>query len=569
MRKDRNHPKEEPKKNRFKLGGFSVAAIILALFVFFDPLGSHSEHRGLHLGLMLILTVVVILNCFRGYLNTPYWQRSERTKQTIEKVHYIVPGLELTITLTLLVQVYLHHTLAGQYAEQAGYDWLRRAIASRKEPPIQVIDISNVPRNSKNEVTNRTQLTDFLLTVTREQNELPSVIGIDINFQSSGFKPLAPVDPSFLKLCESIAENSNGRTKVRLGIIDPLQKPFFGDVETVQPSSRKSTLQSQTQALPAHNFDHLAASILVAPTSQLSLGKAIADVSLDSSHGAGGTHHAQGETQPSTSEAAHGERRPSPPPPGETHKDEAHKDEAHKIGAAAPVGRSATEASLPSLGKALAYDHLGDRALKNGGTLAEKFPRLLHVYTHQSLSPSLEGRLMRVDYSWLDPIWGRVRSLDEYLQDTPTARKIRSELAGKAVLLGDVEGASWRDAFVVPGEATPVPGSLTMACAAATLIGGPLYEIDPWWRAWLDVLLAAFILWLAARARESNAHIRERAIRLGVICAGLLGVLAYLLVAWNIIWSDVFITALVLLFHPLIEAFKEEKESVACESPNH
>jgi CHASE2 domain-containing sensor protein len=166
---------------------------------------------------------------------------------------------------------------------------------------------------------------------------------------------------------------------------------------------------------------------------------------------------------------------------------------------------------------------------------------------------ALQVKGFLVDYSWLGAIRRQTTHLDDYKSAADLER-----LQGKTVLLGDVERATIKDAFVVPGEPEPVPGVYLHACAAATLLQSPLYELRPAVRLTLDLVLALGVLcwltWLRLRAPRMGKTVAETSlppafglVAIAVIFTGLL------LARWRVFWPDLLIASVLLAIHPLVE----------------
>jgi hypothetical protein len=187
-------------------------------------------------------------------------------------------------------------------------------------------------------------------------------------------------------------------------------------------------------------------------------------------------------------------------------------------------------------------------------------PWLSTIFTKDEVAlrdgPALATEAFLVDYSWL-PAFESQAKQNRPLNEFKSPEDVRT-LKGKIVLLGDVEEATIKDAFVVPAESSPVPGVYLHACAAATLVKYPLYELHPFVRASADLVLVVSVLgwltYLRLRAFRSGQPLVETALppAFGIVAVAVVFTSA-LLVIFRIFWPDALIVALLLALHPLLE----------------
>ena len=143
-----------------------------------------------------------------------------------------------------------------------------------------------------------------------------------------------------------------------------------------------------------------------------------------------------------------------------------------------------------------------------------------------------------------------------------------SRFTRKMVLVGDAspEAASDRDSFALPyavpgieGGRAILPGIYFHAAGAYTLVR-PLYELTPFARTLLDVLLCVgvltLLLWIRLHyAKRTTAKVAaERLARLGFGFAAAIVLFGVLLMrATRLVWEDWLLVVLVIVAHPSIE----------------
>jgi len=143
-----------------------------------------------------------------------------------------------------------------------------------------------------------------------------------------------------------------------------------------------------------------------------------------------------------------------------------------------------------------------------------------------------------------------------------------SRFTGKMVLVGDAspEAASSRDSFALPyavpgmeGDRAILPGIYFHAAGAYTLVR-PLYELTPFTRTLLDILLCASVLsvllWIRLHyAKRTDAKVAtERLTRLGFAFAAAIVLFGVLLMrTTRLVWEDWLLVVVIILSHPWIE----------------
>jgi len=133
-------------------------------------------------------------------------------------------------------------------------------------------------------------------------------------------------------------------------------------------------------------------------------------------------------------------------------------------------------------------------------------------------------------------------------------------LKGRIVLLGNTAWDKTLDKYPIPPWQKEVPGVYFHACAAYTLIKGPLVEVTEGARFGLDLLLATAILlvvsWLrlhyAAKRKEEFAAHRMNFVFTSLAVVVVLA-LGYGFVQYTrVLWTDSLLVAAGLLFHALL-----------------
>ena len=453
-----------------------------------------------------------------------------------------VIGFQLTLVIALGATLFLDCSSVGEHLEQAGYAMSRYILSSHPKLPVIVIDTSDVARvalpdraeaeravrnaetvgSSKSPaahqpdpaahqpdpasvtpplapgqpVTDRAPLSCFLagLALSRNKDSPPLVVGIDINFHNTNGRFLHPDDYKFFEFCLNL-ENKSLDNKA---ICDRWKTTD----EVAGPTNAEPAKTAPlTIYLGVYQAEHLPPEQWLAVKDYASLAANMAVPREDQGH----LYY--------------------------------------------ELGTKGRNDQLPLLGAALVRSS-PDYVLQEPGWPLTIFTEPENLKRGEF---DASGKTFLVDYSWLKAIEDSKKSLNDF-------RSLADfrELEGKMVLLGDVEGAQIRDAFVVPGSKLAVPGVYLHACAAATLAVRPLYELRPLARDGADLVLAICVLvWLAwqrARAARSGRGLHQVAppSAFGLVAAAVI-VTSLLLVKLQVFWPDALIVALLLAIHPLAE----------------
>lgn len=192
-------------------------------------------------------------------------------------------------------------------------------------------------------------------------------------------------------------------------------------------------------------------------------------------------------------------------------------------------------------------------------------PRLLRwvlVSTEEKkLAPRIKVAEFLIDYSPLDALDKETMRLKALVKQPEVASELREELTDKIVLIGGATLGKESDTFVAPNRSSPIPGVYVHACAAYTLIKGPLYEWKPTIRLTLDILLSAIVFGIVIAVTEYYRLRTDRIVatrRLGVAVA--LSIACVLVVVGvglvprtRIMWDDFLLVIVVVLVHPSVE----------------
>lgn len=213
------------------------------------------------------------------------------------------------------------------------------------------------------------------------------------------------------------------------------------------------------------------------------------------------------------------------------------------------VGEGSTP--LPTMSAALAD------AFRHAERRPPKWLRWLVMSVREkSLAPSLTISEFLVDYSPLEAI----EQIPTIEGDLPP--NLSERMTDRIVLIGDVKKSY--DTFVVPDRKEPVPGVLVHACAAITLIQGPLYQWTSGGRVAIDLILfvlafgSVALLNMYFHSRTTSSVDTER---LQIIAARLIGLLVavgagcVLVQMYRLIWDDFIFVAAAVLFHPAAERY--------------
>ena len=215
-----------------------------------------------------------------------------------------------------------------------------------------------------------------------------------------------------------------------------------------------------------------------------------------------------------------------------------------------------TSRKVPTLSAALADAfHKSDR----------QPPRLLRwllVSTEEKkLAPTTKVAEFLIDYSPLDALDQETTRLKALVKQPEVASELREELTDKIVVIGGATLGKESDTFVAPNRSSPIPGVYVHACAAYTLIKGPLYEWKPTIRLTLDILLSAIVFGIVVAVTEyyrlrTDSIVATR--RLGVAVALLIACVVFvvgvaLIPRTRIMWDDFLLVIFVVLVHPSVE----------------
>jgi CHASE2 domain-containing sensor protein len=183
-------------------------------------------------------------------------------------------------------------------------------------------------------------------------------------------------------------------------------------------------------------------------------------------------------------------------------------------------------------------------------------------------SDELTSEQFYLNYRAID----RIKDESFRATSTDTVRDEAERLAGKVVLLGDIENAE--DRFTVPGSNVTEPGVLLHAAAIETLISGPLFVLTRPARILLDVALTTVVLGIVFGLRfYCNGRYAWNVVSFNVlVLASLIGVgFAWLfgvsLVRWTqFVWDDYLLVCVALVLHVVIDGFREHVWPVLKES---
>lgn len=178
--------------------------------------------------------------------------------------------------------------------------------------------------------------------------------------------------------------------------------------------------------------------------------------------------------------------------------------------------------------------------------------------SEMGLPQEMDCALALVNYSKLEAIeQNKLLTISE-----TSVRESGEKFRNRMVVLGDGTKEKAVDRFVVPGRDQPVPGVYIHASAAYTFAREPMFELRPWVRVMLDVLLSLLIIGIVVFARVR--HLRDRKtfdwhkfqgrIVLGSLVG--VGILAVIFVRYTgVLWLDFLIVMLALWLHPKVEKF--------------
>jgi CHASE2 domain-containing sensor protein len=212
--------------------------------------------------------------------------------------------------------------------------------------------------------------------------------------------------------------------------------------------------------------------------------------------------------------------------------------------------------TLPTLSAALA-----DASHKSDWQPPRPVRWLLVSLVEKKLASTVKVAEFLIDYSPLEVLVKDKTRLKDLVKQPEVAPELHEHLTDKIVLIGNATLGKTSDTFVVPNQSSPIAGVYVHACAAYTLIKGPLYEWRPMIRLALDILLSALVFGIVIGVREYYRLRTDRVVaarRLSVALA-LLIVFVVILVAvllvprTRIMWDDFFLVIVVVLVHPSVE----------------
>lgn len=185
---------------------------------------------------------------------------------------------------------------------------------------------------------------------------------------------------------------------------------------------------------------------------------------------------------------------------------------------------------------------------------------IIEKFSERRPVPGLSLEDFLVDFSPLESI-ETIATTDPAVLRDPNQRK---RFQGKIVLLGDAALNNATDTFVVPGRDQPVPGVFLHACAAYTLLKGPLYEVTHRGRIVIDLMLSGAILLIIVLIRlyhrnqkpHSSIQRWQGFLTLGVVLTAIVGGVLFVR-STRVMWDDFFLALTALIFHPSIERHVE------------
>jgi CHASE2 domain-containing sensor protein len=137
----------------------------------------------------------------------------------------------------------------------------------------------------------------------------------------------------------------------------------------------------------------------------------------------------------------------------------------------------------------------------------------------------------------------------------------RDAVAGRAVIIGDLAGASPGDIFHTAGFARDASGVLLHASAATTLIAGPLWVLKDRWRIALDIVMIVVVATGLLLTKPFKSAARKFVLSplawssIAIVLAG--GFAIWLARSHDILWLDWAPASPVLLLHAFLEAPRE------------
>jgi CHASE2 domain-containing sensor protein len=172
------------------------------------------------------------------------------------------------------------------------------------------------------------------------------------------------------------------------------------------------------------------------------------------------------------------------------------------------------------------------------------------------------AHMFAVDYSPLRRIQSPEYTYTMHTVEPSVVRNQGDVFKDKIVLIGDGTHGDSQDKFpVVAGENGASQGVYIHACAANTLVMGPLYELEPAGRVAVDLLLETIglgcviaIRWRyrAERSRKVDTHKLQRLFMTGA--ALMVGIAAIVFIRYaRLLWTDCVLVIGALMLHPTVE----------------
>ncbi len=143
---------------------------------------------------------------------SPAASRAATTKHLQRKLLFdFIYGVVLSFAITGVAWLVGQYPLV-EHVRKATYEWLQSRLTSSGEPPVAVIDISNlrteaVPGAREVEATPRVKLIELIKALLSQQ---PKAIGIDIDFSPESGHYITPSDPVFFEFCLQQRQKRNG-----------------------------------------------------------------------------------------------------------------------------------------------------------------------------------------------------------------------------------------------------------------------------------------------------------------------------------------------------------------------
>jgi len=407
-------------------------------------------------------------------------------------------GLLLTLAL-LLVKLFFETTTPGKLLDGMLYCWIQtRLSVDEQKLPVAVVDISKLDSDARpGRLTPRAQLERLIDAIIKQD---PAAIGIDIDFSPLDEGWAARSGPQFFDYVRQLS------VPVYLGV----DRSRYGEA---------------AEWLGAEDYQNLAGNIAI-PTDDNR------EMPLWIRRGSSGScFHLAADLLGFRSNS-----------------------EAEEKNAAAGANASC----LPAMNLALARKY--PRRKQHTVHWPSSLLRPFHEELIDKSSEVFAGFFLP-DYSVAKYLWEQTSTA--VVSDNDVQLAVNASLTGlkgRIVLLGNTAWDKTLDKYPIPPWQKEVPGVYFHACAAYTLIKGPLVEVTEGARVGLDLLLATVILlgvsWLrlhyAARTKDGVAahrvHFVFTSLALVVVLAFGYGFVQYT----RVLWTDSLLVAAVLFFHTLL-----------------